>query len=42
MNGLNNLKRNNMVEGYWKKEDRDARMYFYYDVILGLVYYSGI
>ena len=29
-----------MVQGYWKKEDRDARMYFYYDVILGLVYYS--
>jgi len=40
---LNNLKTNKiMVQGYWKKEDRDARMYFYYDVILGLVYYSGI
>jgi hypothetical protein len=26
----------------WKKEDRDARMYFYYDIVLGLVYYSGI
>ena len=26
----------------WQKEDRDARMYFYYDIVLGLVYYSGI
>ena len=31
-----------MVQGYWKKKDRDARMYFYYDIVLGLVYYSGI
>ena len=31
-----------MVKGIWREEDRDARMYFYYDVILGLVYYSGI
>lgn len=31
-----------MVKGIWRKEDRDARMYFYYDIVLGLVYYSGI
>lgn len=31
-----------MVKGYWKDEDRNARMYFYYDAVLGLVYYSGI
>jgi hypothetical protein len=36
------LKRNKMYLGKWKKEDRDARMYFYYDVILGLTYYSGL
>lgn len=24
----------------WHKEDRDSRMYFYYDVVLGLQYYS--
>lgn len=23
-----------------EKEDRDSRMYFYYDVVLGLQYYS--
>jgi len=31
-----------MVKAIWRKEDRDARMYFYYDIVLGLVYYSGI
>lgn len=31
-----------MYTGYWQESDRDARMYFYYDVVLGLVYYSGI
>jgi len=31
-----------MYLGRWKESDRDARMYFYYDVVLGLVYYSGI
>lgn len=31
-----------MVKSIWRKEDRDARMYFYYDIVLGLVYYSGI
>jgi hypothetical protein len=31
-----------MYLGKWKKEDRDARMYFYYDVVLGLTYYSGL
>jgi len=30
-----------MYTGRWKESDRDARMYFYYDVILGLTYYSG-
>lgn len=29
-----------MVKQIWKKEDRDSRMYFYYDVVLGLQYYS--
>ena len=41
--GLDNIKRNKiMYTGRWKESDRDARMYFYYDVVLGLVYYSGI
>jgi hypothetical protein len=31
-----------MYLGRWREEDRDARMYFYYDIVLGLVYYSGI
>jgi len=31
-----------MYLGRWKESDRDERMYFYYDVVLGLVYYSGI
>jgi hypothetical protein len=31
-----------MVKAIWYKKDRDARMYFYYDIVLGLVYYSGI
>jgi len=26
-----------MVE-IWKEEDKDAKMYFYYDVVLGLIY----
>lgn len=31
-----------MYLGKWKELDKNARMYFYYDVVLGLVYYSGI
>jgi hypothetical protein len=31
-----------MDKGYWRKEHKNARMYFYYDTVLGLVYYSGI
>jgi hypothetical protein len=27
---------------FWSYRDKNSRMYFYYDIVLGLVYYSGI